>query len=213
MKGVAEEIKALEKRQEELDCSLRQLMLLLPNVPDGSVPVGDASANQEVRRVGEPKPFEFAPRAHWDLGPALGILDFERAAKISGSRFAVYSGLGARLERALAQLMLDLHISRGYREVIPPYLVTAETLLGIVEHYHLADLVGEPTAGTNGNVTSVRLPGRYSISFTGMKVLKHDGSRHHGIGILPTVPRSRTLAGIAAGRDEQLEKAIEVVSH
>ena len=89
----------------------------------------------------------------------------------------------------------------------------AETLLGIVEHYHLADLVGEPTAGTNGNVTSVRLPGRYSISFTGMKVLKHDGSRHHGIGILPTVPRSRTLAGIAAGRDEQLEKAIEVVSH
>jgi len=90
----------------------------------------DASANLEVRRVGEPKPFEFAPRAHFDLGPALGILDFERAARISGARFAVYSGLGARLERALAQLMLDLHISRGYREVIPPYLVTAETLLG-----------------------------------------------------------------------------------
>ena len=87
----------------------------------------------------------------------------------------------------------------------------AETLLGIVEHYHLADLVGEPTSGTSGNVTSVLLPGRYSISFTGMKVLKHDGSRHHGVGILPTVTVSPTIAGIAAGRDEQLERAIEVV--
>ncbi len=88
----------------------------------------------------------------------------------------------------------------------------AETMLGIVEHYHLADLVGEPTAGTNGNITLVLLPGRYTIPFTGMRVLKHDGSRHHGIGILPTVPVSPTIEGIAAGRDEQLERAIEVVS-
>jgi seryl-tRNA synthetase len=91
----------------------------------------DASANTEVRRVGEPRRFDFPPKAHFDLGPALGILDFERAAKISGARFAVYSGLGARLERALIQLMLDLHTSRGYHELIPPYLVTAETLLGV----------------------------------------------------------------------------------
>ena len=91
----------------------------------------DASANQEVRRVGEPKRFDFTPRAHWDLGPELGILDFDRAAKISGARFAVYFGAGARLERAFGQFMLDLHTKeRGYREVIPPYLVTAETLLG-----------------------------------------------------------------------------------
>jgi len=89
----------------------------------------------------------------------------------------------------------------------------AETLLGIVEHHKLADLVGEPTAGTNGVVTSVQLPGGYSVTFTGMKVLKQDGSRHHGVGILPTVPVSPTIAGIAAGRDEQLERAIEVVSH
>jgi C-terminal processing protease CtpA/Prc len=88
----------------------------------------------------------------------------------------------------------------------------AETYLGIVEHYHLADLVGEPTAGTNGNITRVTLPGRYVVSFTGMKVLKHDGSRHHGVGILPTVAVSPTIAGIAAGRDEQLERAIAVVS-
>lgn len=89
----------------------------------------------------------------------------------------------------------------------------AENLLSIVEHYRLADLVGEPTSGTNGTVTEVRLPGQYSITFTGMKVLKHDGSRHHGVGILPTVRVSPTIAGIAAGRDEQLEKAIEVVRH
>lgn len=87
----------------------------------------------------------------------------------------------------------------------------AETLLGIVESYKLADLVGEPTAGTNGNINSVLLPGQYSVTFTGMKVLKHNGSRHHGVGILPTVPVSPTIAGIAAGRDEQLERAIEVV--
>jgi hypothetical protein len=88
----------------------------------------------------------------------------------------------------------------------------AETLLGIVEYYHLADLVGEPTAGTNGSITLALLPGRYTIPFTGMRVLKQDGSRHQGIGILPTVPVSSTIEGIAAGRDEQLEKAIEVVS-
>ena len=128
---LGEEIKRLEVRQQEVEDAIRRFLLLVPNLPDPSVPVGpDASANAEVRRVGEPKRFEFAPRAHWDLGPALGILDFERAAKISGARFAVYSGLGARLERALIQLMLDLHTSHGYREVIPPYLVTAETLLG-----------------------------------------------------------------------------------
>ena len=132
MKGVAEEIKELEARLQDVQARLDQVLLLLPNMPDASVPVGpDASANHEVRRVGEPKRFAFTPKAHWDLGPELGILDFDRAAKISGARFAVYFGAGARLERALIQFMLDLHTKeRGYREVIPPYLVTAETLLG-----------------------------------------------------------------------------------
>ena len=132
MKGVAEEIKELEALLQDVQARLDHVLLLLPNVPDPSVPVGaDASANQEVRRVGEPRRFDFTPKAHWDLGPELGILDFDRAAKISGARFAVYFEAGARLERALIQFMLDLHTrQRGYREVIPPYLVTAETLLG-----------------------------------------------------------------------------------
>jgi seryl-tRNA synthetase len=131
MKGVAERIKAGEERLDEVRSAIERFLLVVPNLPDASVPVGpDAAANVEVRRVGEPPRMGFAPLSHWDLGPALGILDFERAAKISGARFAVYWDGGARLERALAQFMLDLHGSRGYREVIPPYLVTAETLTG-----------------------------------------------------------------------------------
>jgi seryl-tRNA synthetase len=132
MKIVADEIKDLDGRQAEIEAVLRQFLLVLPNLPDSSVPVGpNAEANRELRRVGSLPEMSFTPRAHWDLGPALRILDFERAAKVSGSRFAVYWDLGARLERALTQLMLDLHtLERGYREVIPPYLVTAETLIG-----------------------------------------------------------------------------------
>jgi seryl-tRNA synthetase len=131
MKGVAERIKAGDARLEEVKAAIERFLLVLPNVPDAAVPAGkDASANVEVRRVGTPRDFQFTPRAHWDLGPELGILDFERAARISGARFAVYWDLGARLERALIQLMLDLHTGRGYREVIPPYLVTAQTLTG-----------------------------------------------------------------------------------
>jgi seryl-tRNA synthetase len=131
MKVVAERIKTGDARRQEVEDHIRRFLLVVPNVPDEDVPVGpDASANVEVRRVGEPPRFEFEPKAHWDLGPELGILDFERAAKVSGARFAVYWDLGARLERALTQFMIDLQVSRGYREVIPPYLVTAETLTG-----------------------------------------------------------------------------------
>jgi len=131
MKGVAERIRKGDARLEEVKAAIERFLLVVPNVPDASVPVGkDAAANVEVRRVGAPRAFDFEPKAHWDLGPQLGILDFERAARISGARFAVYWDMGARLERALIQLMLDLHVGRGYREIIPPYLVTAETLTG-----------------------------------------------------------------------------------
>src|SRR5262245_51289019 len=131
MKGVAEEIKAGDEGLREIEEKIRQFLLVVPNVPDASVPVGeDAAANVEVRRVGEPPAFDFEPKAHWDLGPALGILDLERAARISGARFTVSWGDGARLERALATFMLDLHRGRGYQEVQVPFLVTAETLQG-----------------------------------------------------------------------------------
>ena len=132
MKAVSDRIRALEVRLEDAEVLLRDALLQAPNLPDASVPEGrDESAAALVRRVGEPAKIEFTPKAHYELGPELGILDFERAAKISGARFAVSWGAGARLERALAQFMLDLHTSeRGYTEVIPPYLVTAETLTG-----------------------------------------------------------------------------------
>jgi seryl-tRNA synthetase len=131
MKGVSDEIKQLEARLQETEARLRDVLLQLPNLPAPEVPVGrDASANREVRRWGEPRRFDFAARPHWEVGAALGILDFERAARVSGARFVVSWGEGARLERALIQFMLDLHTrERGYTEVIPPYLVTRDTML------------------------------------------------------------------------------------
>jgi seryl-tRNA synthetase len=131
MKGVSDEIKQLEARLQETEPRLRDVLLQLPNLPAPDVPVGrDATANREVRRWGDPRRFEFTARPHWEVGSSLGILDFERAAKISGARFVVSWGPGARLERALTQFMLDLHTrERGYTEVIPPYLVTPATML------------------------------------------------------------------------------------
>jgi seryl-tRNA synthetase len=132
MKLVAETVKELEAKLQSIEEGLQSSLLGVPNLPDESVPTGtDAEANVEVRRVGTPRAFDFAPQPHWELGPSLGILDFERAAKVAGARFAVLWDQGARLERALIQFMLDLHTrERGYREVIPPYLVNAESLLG-----------------------------------------------------------------------------------
>ena len=132
MKLVAETVKELEAKLQSIEEALQSSLLGVPNLPDESVPTGaDAGANVEVRRVGTPRAFDFTPQPHWELGPALGILDFERAAKVSGARFAVLWDQGARLERALIAFMLDLHTrERGYREVIPPYLVNADSLLG-----------------------------------------------------------------------------------
>jgi seryl-tRNA synthetase len=132
MKQVSQDIQGLDEQAKAADEKLRDLLRRVPNLPHESVPVGrSAQDNQEVRRWGEPRKFDFEPQAHWDLGPALGILDFERAAKIAGARFAVYFGVGARLERALAQFMLDLHTrEHGYTEVFPPFIVNSESLFG-----------------------------------------------------------------------------------
>jgi seryl-tRNA synthetase len=125
-------IKQLESGLDALDQQRRALLLTIPNLPAARVPVGASAAdNREVRRVGEPRAFDFEPQAHWDLGPALGIIDFERATRISGARFSFLMGDGARLSRALINFMLSLHTGEhGYTEVAPPFLVNAETLTG-----------------------------------------------------------------------------------
>ena len=125
-------IETMEARLAEIEPQATGIEMILPNLPHASVPVGkDESANQVVRTVGEPRRFDFQAKAHWDLGPALGILDFERGAKLSGARFTVYFGAGARLERALISFMLDLHTrEHGYKEVLPPVLVNREILEG-----------------------------------------------------------------------------------
>jgi seryl-tRNA synthetase len=127
-----QQIKQLETDLEAIEQQRRALLLTIPNVPAAHVPVGASAAdNREVRRVGLPRVFDFEPQAHWDLGPALGIIDFERAAKISGARFAFLMGDGARLSRALINFMLALHSGEhGYTEVEPPFMVGAEALTG-----------------------------------------------------------------------------------
>ena len=131
-KELRERISELEKTASDLDARLREILAGLPNLPNASVPVGHgADDNVEVRRWGAPPKLDFTPKPHWDLGADLGILDLERAVKLTGARFAVYWDLGAKLERALANFMLDLHTrEHGYTEVLPPYLVNSDSMYG-----------------------------------------------------------------------------------
>jgi seryl-tRNA synthetase len=157
MKEISDEIKRGDERIAVLDDSLRGFLLRLPNIPHASVPVGkSARDNVEVRRWGAPPKFAFAPRPHWELGETTGILDFAAAAKMAGARFAVYKGLGARLERALANFFLDVHTrEHGYTEVLPPFIVNTASLTGVgqlpkfaADMFHLegTDLWLTPTA-------------------------------------------------------------------
>ena len=132
MRTLGDKIAETDKKLKEVEQGLRDIMLTIPNMPDASVPVGkDDTENPEVRKWGEPTHFDFEPKAHWDLGEDLGILDSNRAAKVSGGRFYYYLGLGARLERAVYNFMLDQHTQKdGYTEVIPPYIVNRETMTG-----------------------------------------------------------------------------------
>ena len=141
MAAVGDEIKQLEGHSSELEAELGALELQIPNLFDERVPVGrDESDNRELRRWGQPRDFDFEPQAHWDLGPALGILDFEAATRVAGARFAVLRGAGAALERALAAFMLDLHTTEhGYLEVLPPYLVNSAALVGTGQLPKFAD--------------------------------------------------------------------------
>jgi seryl-tRNA synthetase len=131
-KDMREQIQELEKAAEEYDGRLQKVLTGLPNIPHESVPLGKSAENNvEVRRWGTPPSLDFPAKPHWELGEQLGVLDLERAAKLSGARFAVYWDLGARLERSISNFMLDLHTSRhGYTEVLPPYLVNSESMYG-----------------------------------------------------------------------------------
>jgi seryl-tRNA synthetase len=131
-KQMREQIPALEKQAEEAEGRLREIMVGIPNMPNAEVPVGrDEEANKEIKRWGEAPKFDFEPKPHWEVGEQLGVIDLERAAKITGARFALYWDLGARLERALMNFMLDLHTGEhGYTEVLPPFLVNSESMYG-----------------------------------------------------------------------------------
>ena len=129
---MGDRVTELNKQVEEVDSQFREMLAGIPNVPHESVPVGkSADDNVVVRQIGEPRQFDFEPRSHWDIGPQLGILDFDRAAKITGARFAVYWDLGAKLERSLINFMLDTHTrEHGYTEVLPPFMVNSNSLYG-----------------------------------------------------------------------------------
>ncbi|MFN3323915.1 MAG: serine--tRNA ligase [Bryobacteraceae bacterium] len=132
VREIGDRIAALDQQVSQLDEEFRSWLAGIPNIPHESVPVGrSAEDNVEIRRHGEPRIFDFDPKAHWDLGAELGILDLQRAAKVTGARFAVYWGAGARLERALINFMLDVHTrEHGYTEVLPPFLINSASLFG-----------------------------------------------------------------------------------
>jgi seryl-tRNA synthetase len=131
MRQLGDEINDLESKLRIIEDKVQSFLLYIPNLPHNTVPVGkDETENVEIRKWGVPPEFDFEPLNHWDIGEILGIIDFERAGKIAGSRFAVMKGIGARLERALINFMLDLHISKGYIEVFPPLLVNRDSMIG-----------------------------------------------------------------------------------
>ncbi len=135
VKKIGERLKELEVELREVEAALKQELLLLPNIPHESVPIGeDEKDNEVIKRWGEPREFNFQPKPHWEIGAELEILDFERAAKVTGSRFVVYKNEGALLERALINFMLDLHTKKhGYKEVLPPFIINEKALIGTAQ--------------------------------------------------------------------------------
>ena len=130
-KNIAEAIRIKDETLKELDEKTKTFLLNIPNIPHESVPIGkDETENREVRKWGEPKQFDFEPMNHWDIGEMLQIIDFERASRIAGARFALMKGMGARLERALMNFMLDSNTSKGYKEVFPPIIVNRDSMIG-----------------------------------------------------------------------------------
>jgi seryl-tRNA synthetase len=140
MRAVGDQINGLDEQLREVQAELTAVMSWLPNIPDEATPYGiDESENVVLKSVGEPPEFDFEPKPHWELGPDLGVIDFERGVKITGSRFYVLSGAGARLQRALIAFMLDLHIKQGYTEKYTPFMVRTDTVFGAGQLPKFAD--------------------------------------------------------------------------
>ncbi len=192
-KELREQIQSLEKAATDLDARLRDILAGIPNVPHASAPIGhSAEENVEVRRWGSPPKLDFTPKPHWELGEQLGVLDLERAVKLTGARFAVYWDLGAKLERALANFMLDLHTrEHGYIEVLPPYLVNSESMYGTGQlPKFAADLFRVPTGRWEKNPGHPPVPGEMVLveGFDrAFNVLSVDID-HRTAEVLPTIP-------------------------
>ena len=217
MKEVSEEIKRDDERIAQLDEALKGFLLTVPNMPHASVPVGTSSAdNVEVRRWGTPPKFDFAPKPHWDIGEATGILDLPAAVKIAGARFAVYKAMGARLERAIANFFLDVHTrEHGYTEILPPFIVNTASLTGVgqlpkfaAEMFHLegTDLWLTPTAEVE--LTSLHRDETLRCGGAAAESLRLDGllSRRSGRR-RERYPRHQTPAPVSEGGAVQVHAA------
>ncbi len=197
VREVNEAIAGLEGSMADVDARVRDLLMTAPNIPDDSVPIGASEdGNVEVRRWGTPRAFGFEPKAHWELGPALGIIDFERAVKLAKSRFVLLGGAGARLERALINFMLDMHADAGYKEWWPPSLANAETLTGTGQLPKFEDDLFK----TSGEGTPLYLIPTAEVQLTNIhrdEVLEGDTLPRHYCAYTPCF---REEAG-SAGRD------------
>lgn len=159
LKGLKSNIKEGEEEQRRVEAELNELLLRIPNLPQQDVPHGDdESANRLVRQAGEPAQMSFTPRPHWELAEALGLISFEQATKMSGARFAVFRGLGARLERALANFMLDVARENGYVEVLPPLLVKPEAMVGAGQYPKFQGEAFETTDGEYALIPTSEVP-------------------------------------------------------
>lgn len=154
-----EEIARLDKEKEKVEEEIHEMMLKTPNLPDKSLPIGtDDSFNRPEKYYGKPTTFTFKPKAHWELGDKLGLFDFDRAAKVSGTRFTFYLGAFAKLERSLAALMLDTHVKNGYTEVLPPYMVNTASLTGSGQLPKFADQAYNTTPGDFWMIPTAEVP-------------------------------------------------------
>lgn len=154
-----EDIARFDKEKAEIDEKIHQIMLKTPNIPDKSLPIGiDDTANRVEKYVGNPTEFTFKPLAHWDLGAKKGLFDFDRAAKVAGTRFTFYLGAFAKLERAIAALMLDTHVENGYTEVLPPYMVNTDSLTGSGQLPKFADQAYNTTPGDFWMIPTAEVP-------------------------------------------------------